>query len=201
MLAFKQYQKWLKKLLLLILMTTTFVIHPVLAQTNYPTDSPNLGVGEVVVEGTNGKYTGYVVVQGNLPSVWETLTDYDNFEKYMPNVVESNILESRENYKVFEQVQVFQFLVFSIEAKVKIVVNENYPKKINFKLVEGDVKSLQGSWEVEPLGSDRYLITHQVSVEPGMKSSINRNLFFRTYEDTMKKTLAVISQESAKRSN
>jgi ribosome-associated toxin RatA of RatAB toxin-antitoxin module len=139
-----------------------------------------------------------VIAKGDLPVIWKVLTDYDNFEKYMPNVVESKLLENRGNYKVFEQVQVFQLLTFSRKAKVKIVVNEDYPKQIKFKVVEGEVKSLQGSWQIDSMGSNKYLITHQVSVEPDIQSSFNRGLFFTVYEDTVEKTLGVVSQESAR---
>lgn len=204
--SWKRSQKWLIKLLLLIL-TTTLVIHSVLAQTQYPTVkenmSPaksNLEEGKVVFQGSNGQYTGYVIAKANLTSIWKILTDYDNFEKYMPNVVESNLLESRGNQKVFEQVQVFRLLMFTRKAKVKIIVTENYPELITFEIVEGDVKNLQGSWRIEPIDSNKYLITHQVMVEPDSQSSLNRDLFFAVYEDTLQKTLAVISQESAKHS-
>ena len=71
-------------------------------------------------------------------------------------------------------------------------------KQIKFKVVEGEVKSLQGSWQIDSMGSNKYLITHQVSVEPDIQSSFNRGLFFTVYEDTVEKTLGVVSQESAR---
>ncbi len=204
----KRSLQGLRKLLFLVLTTTAFMIYPVLAQIQYPTveqnglsAKPELEEGKVILNGSKGQYTGYVVVKASLPSIWQTLTDYDNFEKYMPNVIESNLLESRGNYRVFEQVQVFRFLLFSRKAKVKIVVTEDYPKLIKFKVIEGEVKKLQGSWQIEPIDSDTYLITHQVSVEPDIESSFNQDLFFTVYEDTIEKTLAVIYQESARRSN
>ena len=83
---------------------------------------------------------------------------------------------------------------------MKIVVTEDYPELITFEVVEGDVKKLQGSWKVEPIDSNKYLITHQVTVEPNIQSRFNRGLFFAVYEDTIQKILAVISQESARRS-
>jgi ribosome-associated toxin RatA of RatAB toxin-antitoxin module len=141
-----------------------------------------------------------VIARANLSSIWQVLTDYDNFEKYMPNVAESNLVESRGNQKVFEQVQIFQLLMFTRNAKVKIVVTEDYPEMITFKLAEGELKKLQGSWKIESIDSNKYLITHQVTVEPNIQSRFNRDLFFAVYEDTVKKTLAAISQESAKRS-
>ncbi|MCL2932341.1 MAG: hypothetical protein MGG11_08725 [Trichodesmium sp. MAG_R03] len=203
----KQSQKWLTRLLLMILTTTALAIHPTFAKIKPPRikqDTPstklNLQEGEIVFKGTKGQYTGYVIARANLSSIWQVLTDYDNFEKYMPNVAESNLVESRGNQKVFEQVQIFQLLMFTRNAKVKIVVTEDYPEMITFKLAEGELKKLQGSWKIESIDSNKYLITHQVTVEPNIQSRFNRDLFFAVYEDTVKKTLAAISQESAKRS-
>ena len=203
----KQSQKWLTRLLLMILTTTALAIHPTFAKIKSPRikqDTPstklNLQEGEVVFKGTKGQYTGYVIARANLSSIWQVLTDYDNFEKYMPNVAESNLLESRGNQKVFEQVQIFQLLMFTRNAKVKIVVTEDYPEMLTFKLAEGELKKLQGSWKIEWIDSNKYLVTHQVTVEPNIQSRFNRDLFFAVYEDTVKKTLAAISQESAKRS-
>ena len=209
----KQHLQCMARLLFITLATiavskgtlTSFANSPVLAQVhdyrvkqNSSAATLNLKEGQVILNGSKGQYTGYVIAKGDLPVIWKVLTDYDNFEKYMPNVVESKLLENRGNYKVFEQVQVFQLLTFSRKAKVKIVVNEDYPKQIKFKVVEGEVKSLQGSWQIDSMGSNKYLITHQVSVEPDIQSSFNRGLFFTVYEDSVEKTLGVVSQESAR---
>ncbi|MCL2923385.1 MAG: hypothetical protein MGF17_01825 [Trichodesmium sp. MAG_R04] len=203
----KQSQKSLTRLLVMILTTTALAIHPAFAQIKFSTikqDTPsaklNLQEGEVIFKGTKGQYTGYVIAKANLSSIWQALTDYDNFEKYMPNVVESNLLESRGNQKVFEQVQMFQLLMFTRNAKVKIVVTEDYPEMLTFTLVEGELKKLQGSWKIDQIDSNKYLITHQVTVEPNIQSRFNRDLFFAVYEDTVEKTLGVISQESERRS-
>ncbi len=156
--------------------------------------------GEIVLKGSNGQYTGHVVVRGTQRAAWSVLTDYDNFERYMPNVIESKLLQSSGNRKVFEQVQLFQLVLVSRRARVKIVVTENPPNSLKFKVVEGEVKALEGGWQIKPLAANLFLISHQVSVEPDIKSSINRRLFYSVYEDTLENTFAAIRQEIAQRS-
>jgi ribosome-associated toxin RatA of RatAB toxin-antitoxin module len=160
----------------------------------------SLKPGEIIFQGSQGSYIGYTVVQGDIKTLWDVLTDYDNFEKYMPNVVDSKILANQGNSTTFEQTQLFQILFFSRRSRTKIVVEESYPQNINFRVVEGEVKSLEGSWKVEPLGNNKFLLTHAVNVEPDIKSGSNRNLFFSIYEDTMEKTLKAIQVETSKRS-
>jgi ribosome-associated toxin RatA of RatAB toxin-antitoxin module len=193
-------------LLGIALTTTTLVATPAIAQSNgagVNQESASLGRnlkdGEILLRGSKGKYIGYTIVRGNIQTLWSVLTDYDNFEKYMPNVVESQLLESRGNQKVFEQVQNFQILFFSRRTKVKTIVTEEYPKLIKFKVLEGEVKSLEGSWKIEQLAPDKFLVIHQVTVEPDSKLGVNSSLFYSIYEDAMEKTLRAISKETARR--
>ena len=194
-------------LLGIALTTTALVATPAIAQSNRAgvnqKESASLGRnlkdGEILLRGSKGKYTGYTIVRGNIQTLWSVLTDYDNFEKYMPNVVESQLLESDGNQKVFEQVQNFQILFFSRRTKVKTMVTEAYPKLIKFKVLEGEVKSLEGSWKIEQLAPDKFLVIHQVTVEPDSKLGVNSSLFYSIYEDAIEKTLRAISKETARR--
>jgi ribosome-associated toxin RatA of RatAB toxin-antitoxin module len=156
--------------------------------------------GDAVLQGSNGNYTGRVTVRGPLTTIWAVLTDYDNFSNFMPNVIESRLLQSEGNIKFFEQVQLFQILLASRKARVKLEVTEKPRQLIQFRVVEGEVKSLKGSWKIERRSGDLYLLTHQVSVEPDIRSDFNRKLFYAVYEDTLERTLTAVKQEVDKRS-
>jgi ribosome-associated toxin RatA of RatAB toxin-antitoxin module len=156
--------------------------------------------GDAVLQGSNGNYTGRVTVRGPLTTIWAVLTDYDNFSNFMPNVIESRLLQSEGNIKFFEQVQLFQILLASRKARVKLEVTEKPRQLIQFRVVEGEVKSLKGSWKIERRSGDLYLLTHQVSVEPDIRSDFNRQLFYAVYEDTLERTLTAVKQEVDKRS-
>ena len=80
------------------------------------------------LRGSEGEYTVSIAVKGDRDIAWGLLTDYNNFANYMPNVVESHLLEVKDNEKIFTQVQVFNVLVFPIKAKVKIKVTEHLKK-------------------------------------------------------------------------
>jgi ribosome-associated toxin RatA of RatAB toxin-antitoxin module len=153
---------------------------------------------QVIVSGDRGNYTAKVVVNAPVGKTWQVLTDYDNFEKFLPNVISSKLLQTNGNRKVFEQVSVISTILFTKKAKVRIAVTETYPKQISFRAVSGDVKSLQGVWKIKPVSGSKVVIMHQVTVNPG--STSNRDLFFEIYKNSLADSLAAIKQEIEQRS-
>ncbi|MGB3491812.1 MAG: SRPBCC family protein [Elainellaceae cyanobacterium] len=158
--------------------------------------------GDATVTGGNGQFTGRVLINASAPEVWQVLTDYDNFERFFPNIETSRLLESSDNRSVFEQINVVQVFLFTQRSRIVVASTENYPQQIDFSLVEGDLESLQGSWQIESISSspNQVLITHQVSVEPNQGGAV-RNVFFGIYQNVLEDTLAALKQEAERRIN
>ena len=200
----KKIQKNLISRLSLLLLTTVSIV--ILASFSTPAlnvpSSQVIGLQDekAVLTGTNGEYVCKIVVHGTNAAAWSVLTDYDNYKNFMPNVVESRVLQSKKNQKVFEQTQTFKVLIKEVKGRVKMAMTETAPKQIKFKFIEGDLKSLDGSWQIQPKGANTFLITHQVSVQPKIKSPINLSLFYTVYEETLENTLNAVKQEIEKRS-
>lgn len=161
--------------------------------------------GEVIFLGEGGRYTCRILVTSSIDNAWKVLTDYDRFAEFLPGVKSSQILENNGDRKVFEQINKIKTLVFSIESRVEIATRESYPEQIAFKAIDGDLKTLNGEWLLEPVSPypsappDQVLMTHKVRVEPGKAPS--DSIFFNIYENRLKETIAAIKQETEKRSN
>jgi ribosome-associated toxin RatA of RatAB toxin-antitoxin module len=159
--------------------------------------------GRVILNGEKGNYTVRVLVKGSVDTAWEVLTDYENFQQFLPNIASSQLIEDNGNRKVFEQVNRVRVLVFNQTSRIRLAITETYPQEIAFNLIEGDLKSLEGSWQLEPVSPypsappDHVLITQQVTVESDSGGSI----FYGIFEDALEKTLAAIEQEVQQRSN
>ena len=159
--------------------------------------------GQVSLQGEDGKYTGRVLVKASMDTVWQVLTDYDNFEEFLPKVTNSELLEEEGGRKVFEQINKVKIFLFNKKSRVRIAVQENYPQQISFEIVDGDLETLDGIWKLEAVSPypsappNQVLMTHQVNVEPG--SIISKSIFFNIYEDTLKSTLAAIKEEVEQR--
>ncbi|WAL61716.1 SRPBCC family protein [Thermocoleostomius sinensis] len=154
--------------------------------------------GEVSVSGESGQYVGQVLATGSVEAAWAALTDYNNFASFFPDVETSRLLESNGNQKVFEQVNVVRVFPFTRRTRVVISATESYPQQISFNVIEGDVESLQGVWQLESVGSNQVLVTHRVSIDPG--SSPTRDLFFNIYKNSLDDTMAALGQEITRRS-
>jgi ribosome-associated toxin RatA of RatAB toxin-antitoxin module len=159
--------------------------------------------GRVILNGEKGNYTVRVLVNGSVDTAWEVLTDYENFQQFLPNIASSQIIEDNGNRKVFEQINRVRAFLFTKNARVRLAITETYPQQIAFSLVEGDLKSLEGFWQLEPVSPypsappDRVLITQQVAV----KADSGGSTFYSIFEDALEKTLAAIEQEVKQRSN
>ncbi|HEY9645533.1 MAG TPA: SRPBCC family protein [Chroococcidiopsis sp.] len=153
--------------------------------------------GRAVVSGDNGQYTGRILVNAPISTVWAVLTDYNNFGRFMPNVDSSRLLRSNGNQHVFEQINVVHVFPITHRTEVVIATSESYPNQISFQAIDGDIESLQGSWQLSQVSSSQVMITHNVAVDPG---SSNRNLFFSLYRSGLQDTLTALKRESERRS-
>ncbi|MDJ0535774.1 MAG: SRPBCC family protein [Xenococcaceae cyanobacterium MO_207.B15] len=155
--------------------------------------------GKAILKGDDGEYTCRILVNGSVDTAWQVLTDYDNFENFLPSVSDSELVEQNGERKVFEQINKIRTLIFTTKSRVRIAVTESYPQTIDFNFVDGDLESLDGTWLLEPVSPypsappNQVLITHRVKVAPG--STPSRSIFYNIYENTLEKTLVAIKQE------
>ena len=159
--------------------------------------------GKVIVTGEKGVYTCRFLVDSSVDTAWQVLTDYNNFELFLPGVTDSELLETNGDRKVFEQVSRIKMFIFSTKARIRMAVTESYPQKIAFNFLDGDLDNLDGTWLLEPVSPypsappNQVLITHQVTVEPN--STPSRSLFYDIYKNRLEKTLVAIKEEVEQR--
>ena len=177
----------------------------VLAQEITPTqiqlstqEQTELNQGKVILKGEQGDYLGQVIATGNLDIAWQVLTDYNNFQDFLPNISSSQVIEEQGNCKIFEQVSQVDLWLLQEEFTVQIAATENQPEKIDFQIVKGDLKYLKGTWQLEKITANQILVTHTVKVEP--LSNTEKFFFYGIYESSLEKTLNAITQEITKRS-
>ncbi len=163
-----------------------------------PQEQIDLNQGKVILKGQQGEYTGQVLATGNLDSAWSVLTDYENFSNFLPNVASSKVIDTQGNQKIFEQVSIVDLWLFTEQSTLQISAKETQKQKIDFQMVKGDLKNLQGTWQLEQVTDNQILITHTVKVQP--KSTTEKPIFFGFYESSLEATLEAISQEITKRS-
>lgn len=159
--------------------------------------------GELVFLGKDGDYTCRLLAKTSVDNVWQVLTDYEHFADFLPGVIDSELIETQGDRKVFQQTNKITAFIFDVESRIKIATVETYPKQIAFQAIDGDLAALKGEWLLEPVSPypsappDRVLITHKVVVKPAEAPS--DGIFFNIYEDNLQQTLKAIKQEAEKR--
>jgi len=159
----------------------------------------SLRKGQTVVTGEQGKYVARVLVTASPQIVWQTLTDYANLYKFIPNMTSSKILESRGNRKVIEQIDSRQVFLISITSRTKLAIQETAQKQIDFRLIDGDLAKMEGYWKIEPVSTaprrppTQVLITYTVNAQPN--SSTPADAFYSIFKEALGGTLQAIKQE------
>ena len=159
----------------------------------------SLRKGQTVVTGEQGKYVARVLVTASPQIVWQTLTDYANLYKFIPNMTSSKILESRGNRKVIEQIDSRQVFLISITSRTKLAIQETAQKQIDFRLIDGDLAKMEGYWKIEPVSTaprrppTQVLITYTVNAQPN--SSTPADAFYGIFKEALGGTLQAIKQE------
>jgi len=157
----------------------------------------------VVVTGSKGQYTARVLVTATLPQVWAVLTDYGNLAQFIPNMASSRIVRDQGDRKVVEQVDRRQVFVVNVVSRTVLDISEEKLSKIHFRLAEGDLENLTGTWQIEPVSfvprqpPTQVLITHTVTVQP--KANIPSATFFDIFEASLSDTLLAIAKEVQRR--
>lgn len=167
-------------------------------------DRVALRKGSVVFNGEKGNYLCRILVDGSIDNAWQVLTDYNNFDSFLPGVTESQLVLNQGNHKIFEQINLVKTLLFRKEARIRLSITEDYPQKIYFDIVDGDVENLNGNWLLEPVSlypsapPSQVLITHQVEVRP--TKQLGNSIFYQIYENNLSQTLSAIKTEVESRS-
>ncbi len=160
--------------------------------------------GETIVSGQAGQYTGKVLVTASPELVRAVLTDYNNFAKFLPNVVASQIIETKADRKVVEQVSVHQVFLTTVRSRNRLAYTPASSTRIDFALVEGDnLQKLQGYWQIEPIAAykggpvTQVLITQNVETQP--TAGTPKGIFYSIFKKTLGETLQGFSQEIGRR--
>lgn len=169
-----------------------------LIQSNLPIAIAQATTDRTFVSGENGQYQATILVNASSAAVWAVLTDYNNFNQFIPNVISSQLIESNGDIKIIEQISERILLGLPIQTIIRTENREIYQQEINFTLISGDLSKLQGYWKIEPVvnetGLAQVLLTHQVEAQP--PSGIPPAIFYDIFKNSLAPTLNAIRQQA-----
>ena len=144
-----------------------------------PKDWSILDSGNALLKGGKGQYGVMVAIRVDASMAWSVLTDYGNFHRFLPTVVESRIVHSDGARTIVEQLDRRKVLLSTMESTVRTENLELDNQQISFRLLEGNLKYMYGHWRIDVTPktfSDRkmLLISQQVKAEADVAQSRNR---------------------------
>lgn len=149
-------------------------------------DTPRNGVARVT-RNEDESYTAEIRIDASAEEVWAVIVDYNRFSEFLPNVISSALLEVEGDRHVIEQVNEQRVLFLNVRSRIRTENLETQNQRIDFRLLEGDLNQLEGSWVLEPTDDGGVLLTQTVRVAPpdGTPNGIFHDIFERSLADTL----------------
>ncbi len=117
---------------------------------NIQLDWERLFSGDIIVDSVSNQdnipgVKLIMLTKASRERIWETLTDYDNFSKVLQSIEEMKVLE--QNHEGAE----VEFWIDAVLTKYHYVLYRHYERpqwRLTWKRVSGDLKRIEGSWEI-----------------------------------------------------
>lgn len=122
---------------------------------------------EVIEQGQGGAAKVQALFRAEPQAIWDTLGDCDANFRFVRGLLECEVTEQTPEHAVTRQVARKHWLAPTMTYRFE---TRRQPWKwIQIRLLDGDLKAMQGSWRFDPLdGGPLVLVTHEIRVQPRM---------------------------------
>lgn len=92
---------------------------------------------------------------------------------------------------MIEQIDVRQVFLVTTRSRIRSAITETAKSRVDFRAIDGDIKSMNGYWLLEPVAPDagakvnQVLITQVVTAQP--KSGVPSGIFYGVFKDSLGK--------------
>ena len=170
-------------------------------QENLTADAVNSEAVDVKVEKISERQrriSAKIHILRPIEQVWKVLTDYEALTQFVPNLVKSRLLPHPTGGIRLEQIGSGQLLRMNFSARVVLDLEEYFPDKICFEMVEGDFKVFCGSWLLAPIYLEGEVATtslcYTIEVLPRLTMPVG--LIERRMSDDLRSNLLAIRQQT-----
>ncbi|MEB3355928.1 MAG: SRPBCC family protein [Synechococcales bacterium] len=162
--------------------------------------------GRAVVTTRGDRFVGQVIANVAPDVVWEVITDYQNFAQFLPSIVSSTVLESQGDRTVVEQVGSRRVLLMDIKSRLRTENIETAKQRIDFRLLEGDLKVFEGHWQLYSLENpvdastdpmEQTLIVQLTKAKAGI--GLLEGSFSDAFKDSVQENLTAVCAEVERR--
>lgn len=100
--------------------------------------------------------------------IWQTLTDYEHLAEFVPGIEKSHVIDRRGGTVTVEQDGRASLWFFTYPIEVVVESLEQPPSAIAVKLLKGNLKQLDGGYQIEKVdaGDNEYVLRWSGIIEP-----------------------------------
>ncbi|MEM9005692.1 MAG: SRPBCC family protein [Cyanobacteria bacterium P01_F01_bin.86] len=157
--------------------------------------------GDIVLTGQAGSYAVWALVQADMPIVWEILTAYEEFPKFLPSVVASRVLERRQNRVLVQRKDRRKVGWMPITVKIVTENIEIDRERIDYRMVDGTLDSMQGNWQLASVDTradhPETLLVQNIEAKANLGPV--QSYFYEVFEQGLTETLAELRTEMERR--
>ena len=140
----------------------------------------------------DGKITATIIINETPIKVWETLTNYKETGKKMPDIKQVKLIKDSSNYKIIEHTYKAPY-TFGQKVTAIIKVQEDPNIIISYQLIKSNrIKTLEGLWIINPT-QDGTLLTHSINLEPELPRFL-KPYFLNLFESNLEKSMNTLKE-------
>ena len=141
---------------------------------------------------TEGKITATMIINESPIKVWETLTNYKETGKKMPDIKQVKLIKDSSKYKIIEHTYKAPY-TFGQKVTAIIKVQEDPNIIISYQLIKSNsIKTLEGYWIINPT-KDGTLLTHSINLEPELPRFL-KPYFLNLFESNLEKSMNTLKE-------
>jgi ribosome-associated toxin RatA of RatAB toxin-antitoxin module len=106
-----------------------------------------------------------VEIEKSIGELWEIVEDVASAPDWQDGLEAMNVIETDDHGRVAFAESVSDAKVRTVSSKVRFTYDE--PNTVSWSQEKGDLKSLEGAWELEDLGGGRTKATYRLEGDPG----------------------------------
>jgi ribosome-associated toxin RatA of RatAB toxin-antitoxin module len=110
--------------------------------------------------------TAQAVIRAPTALIWQTLTDYDHLSQFIPDITSSRVVSRQGPQSVVEQKGHCHLWFFSYPIRVTLASTERPFEGIDVRLVQGNLRKLQGGYRIGPRPDGSTELTWSGLIEP-----------------------------------
>lgn len=111
--------------------------------------------------------TGTVYIAASPQYVWAAITDYNHHKYFVPKLIDSGLISDNGREQVMFERGKTGILLFRKTVYIKLSLQGEYPKRLDFHQVEGDFKVYNGEWKIDAAPDGKgSLLTFKARIKP-----------------------------------